>query len=747
MRKNNYLTVTVLVITLLAMTSGLMFYINSIQKKLSDQNEKTLAEIMNQQIYNFDFKLQSDKKTMANFANLISKIDYSPKEIIGILNELAEGSDFEYLDYIEPDGHAVTIDGREMHLSDRDYFKRSMNGEVVISDPLVSRIRNVSIIVVSAPVYKDGKIIAVLTGSYSLENLSNLFLPSFDGAGYAYVTTNSGDIIAKSVNTYSITTEGNLLDDWQKSDFIEFDTLDVIQKNLLAHKGGQATYVLNGNKRYMHYATIEVNGWNLFAVVPQEAIAQFSNTIISYSLSMVLGVGVCALVLVLLHMASYRNSIKEIEKIAFTDELTGAPTLAKFKLEAQGVIDSNPNTKLLIVKFDVDRFKLINQTLGYEMGDTVIKNICKTLSENTAGAYDRYARIHDDEFIMLHQYETLEQSIELRNKFLEIFHRHMGDNFAYHLKLVSGNYYMQLENCTDISEAIEKANIAHRKAKQSGLEVCAYDELMISEALKQKAIENKMVKALDNGEFKVFMQPKYYLSDETLAGAEALVRWKDRGTDVIYPGDFIHLFEENGFITKLDIYMFEKVCEIIKGWIVKGITPVVVSVNFSRRHLENTNLVEMLCEIADRNKVPRHLLEVELTESTIFDNEEILITVLEKLHREGFTLSMDDFGSGYSSLGLLKNIPVDVIKIDRRFFVDSKDDKRAKTVIANVMKMAKELSIHTVAEGVETKDNIELLRSLGCDIVQGYYYSKPMSADDFTNKLIQLKHSNTIRGG
>ena len=737
MKKKNYFTVIVITLALIYLVVGLFYYVDFMNKKLTEQNEATLEEIMHQQIFNFDLKLNNDKKTIVNFAKLIAKYPYDQSFIQQTLSEIVADSDFEYLGYSDVNGKAFNNKGDSVDISDRDYFLRAVNGETVVSDPVFSKLRNTNIIVVSTPVYRDGKISGTLSGTYKVEALESLLLPSFGNSSYSYVTTNSGEIVVERPNTYTLSFGKNLLDDWKNAAFLKYDTLSTIQKNIIADQGGKAVYVLNGSKRCMHYSTIEVNKWNLFTIVPDETLEKFSGKIISSSFVMILCVAIVAVVFVLLQMVSQKRHLREIEKIAFTDDLTGAPTLAKFKLEAQKFIDSNPNKKLLMVKLDIDKFKLVNRILGFSGGDVVIINMCKALKANTPGKYERFARIHDDEFIVLYEYEKQEEILEITNWFQKNFNELMGEDFQYNVKIISGHYLMQMENCKDVSEAIEKANIAHRKAKQTGQELCVYDELMIKQELLQKQIENRMALALENNEFKVFLQPKYYLSDETIAGAEALVRWQDTesGKSVVYPNEFIPLFEENGFILKLDVYMFEKVCGIIKGWIDNGITPIVVSVNFSRRHLENVNLVDMLCKIADKYAIPRHLLEIELTESTIFDNEEILQNVLEKLHNAGFTLSMDDFGSGYSSLGLLKNLPVDVIKIDRRFFVDSKDEKRANIVIANVIKMAKELSIHTVAEGVETLENIELLRSLGCDIVQGYYYAKPMPAEDLTSSL------------
>ncbi|MEG0456591.1 MAG: bifunctional diguanylate cyclase/phosphodiesterase, partial [Oscillospiraceae bacterium] len=426
-----------------------------------------------------------------------------------------------------------------------------------------------------------------------------------------------------------------------------------------------------------------------------------------------------------------RKSKHTLEKIAYYDELTNAPTLAKFKIEAQNFINANPNKNLLMVKFDIYQFKLINQILGNTVGDTVIKNIVNSLRINNPGKYQRYARLHDDEFLVLHIYEKLDDIAKIEEKFENIFYELMGKDFNYNIKIISGVYHMIYENCTNAVDAIEKANIAHRKAKQSGQDLYVYDKSLVQKLLYQKDIENNMQSALQKNEFKVFLQPKYELKSEKIVGAEALVRWQKPDGILVSPSEFIPIFENNGFITKLDMYMFEQVCKIIKGWIDLNLPVIHISVNFSRNHLLNYNFINELIEISEKYHVPRKYIEIELTETVIFENEELIEAVLHKIHSAGFTFSMDDFGTGYSSLGLLKNLPVDVIKIDRSFFTNSKYIARANYVVESVMIMAKKLNIYTVAEGIEEIEQIDFLKKIGCDIVQGFYYAKPMPADDF----------------
>jgi EAL domain-containing protein (putative c-di-GMP-specific phosphodiesterase class I) len=311
----------------------------------------------------------------------------------------------------------------------------------------------------------------------------------------------------------------------------------------------------------------------------------------------------------------------------------------------------------------------------------------------------------------------------------------------YRLAFKAGVYEIP-DNAENPSLAADKARYINRRGDRYAESTVNYFTEEIKNLIdRENDIENRMEAALENGEFRIYFQPKYYLETEEIAGAEALVRWVSTPAGTVTPPcDFIPVFERNGFITKLDFHNFKNVCQMIKKWESMGRVPLPVSVNFSRNHLSNPDFVLTISEIADKYKVDRKMLEIEITESAVFDNEELLIDSLNALHDAGFRLSIDDFGTGYSSLNMLKNISVDVMKMDRGFFVNSTDESKSRLVISSVTKLAKDLGISTVAEGVETKELIDFLRELGCDIVQGYYYSKPMPENEL---MLLLKNSGS----
>ncbi len=243
-----------------------------------------------------------------------------------------------------------------------------------------------------------------------------------------------------------------------------------------------------------------------------------------------------------------------------------------------------------------------------------------------------------------------------------------------------------------------------------------------------------MHKALDHEEFKVFLQPKCNVNTGKIKGAEALVRWIESNGNMVFPNEFIPLFEQNGFIVELDKYMLKGVCSILRSYIDRGIECLPISVNFSRLHIQNPNFVKEIADIVISHGVETKYIDIELTESTVMENGNQLRTLLKDLHKAGFLVSIDDFGSGYSSLGMLKNFKVDTLKLDRSFFVDFEEEDeygRGNLVVESVVKLAGKLNMYTVAEGIEDQEQLEFLQRINCDAAQGYYFSKPVPLVQF----------------
>lgn len=697
------------------------------------QESRYLSEQASQNAYHIKRTTDLHLDKLSSIANIISnQNNFSTENIMNILKLEAEHSVFKRMGFALPSGEALVTDDAVLNVSDRDYFARSLLGENVISDRMIDKVDGLAINTHSVPLKHNGEIVGCIFATTKASVYSAaLSTSSFSGTGFSYVITSEGVPVVYSNLETDIYEYHNFFDEitTQNEEYTK------MKADLQNGTSGTIEIVFNGEECLAAYCKVDINDWYTVSIVPKSSLSQYANKITARNTYTTIILLIVFILLVLFIFLQNRKSTKNLEKMVYFDTLTGAPNVEKFKLEATRFMKDFPNQKYLMVKFDIDQFKLINQILGFDVGDTVLKTISEALRQNTAGKYLRYARQHDDEFLVLHTYQTPEDLIEIRNVFINNFNRLMGDDFNFFVKMISGHYYMTDDNCTDISVAIEKANVAHQNAKLHNLEISIYIDDFALRLIKNKDIENKMHPALQSGEFKVYLQPKYNLTNEKLVGAEALVRWQTENDEIILPNNFIPIFEQNGFITKLDMYIFEQVCCLLRLWREQGIPVMPISINFSRLHLSNTNFIQRLIDIADKYETPRELIELELTETVIFENENILSQVIEQIHTAGFTLSMDDFGSGYSSLGLLKNLAVDIIKIDRSFFENDTDKERAKSVVGSVTEMAKKLKIHTVAEGVETLEQVEFLKAVGCDIVQGYYYAKPMPVAQFVELI------------
>ncbi|WP_236880751.1 EAL domain-containing protein [Clostridioides difficile] len=441
----------------------------------------------------------------------------------------------------------------------------------------------------------------------------------------------------------------------------------------------------------------------------------------------------CILFLIAIKYIIYNKKKKEdyLKKIAYTDPLTGADSIDKFKINSNKLFAKNNPEEYALFYIDVDKFKYINDMFGYDMGNDTLIHISNTIASELKED-EIFARVSADHFVLLIKYKTDD---DIKTRLNNIYNKVQilsNPKINYYKLILDCGIYKISKSDNDINTIMDRANTARKTIKGGHKNSFAfYDKEMHKKILKEKEIENSMVDALNNGEFIVYFQPKYSLSDYQIIGAEALVRWDNPQKGLIPPIEFIPVFERNGFIVNIDFYVFEEVCKKIREWMDEGQKVVPISVNLSRMHFVNSNFIEKFKLIVDKYKIPTRLIELELTETAVLDNIEGLLDTMNNLKEKGFVISMDDFGTGYSSLNLLKELPVDILKLDRAFFTEKDESNNEKIVISNVIKMAKELKMKVISEGVETISQVEFLKQIGCDMVQGYLFSKPMPVKEF----------------
>ena len=396
--------------------------------------------------------------------------------------------------------------------------------------------------------------------------------------------------------------------------------------------------------------------------------------------------------------------------------------LRQFRRNVNQLLFSSPR-EIGFIQFDVRKFKIINDLYGEKLGDEILDFIEKQLQEICKGN-QFYSNLRSDVFMVVMEYDEEDELMTFIQRSDEKINRFKSVK----LPMVYGVYTVDDRNM-ELRQMEDRAAMARKAAKQNILSnVLFYKEQFKESLYNRKFIEENMPSAIAERQFKMYLQPKYSITKNEIIGAEALVRWHHPDRGMIYPNEFIPIIEENGFIKKVDYYIWEEVCRFVKKCIDAGISCCPVSVNVSRVHLRDNECIQVLSDLIKKYDIPKKLLELEITETA--NDQQVSMKALQ-LKEVGYTLLMDDFGSGYSSLNILLETPFDMIKLDKKFVENMMVSSKGRIILEQVVLMANELNVGILAEGVETKEQIEQLQRMGCDQVQGFYYSKPMPNEDF----------------
>ncbi len=422
----------------------------------------------------------------------------------------------------------------------------------------------------------------------------------------------------------------------------------------------------------------------------------------------------------------------ELKRAKETDTLTGLYNRNTFIERTRCRFENFPDKNYMIVCLDVEKFKFINDRFGFVEGDRLLAHIGKRLIERA----ERYrlvaARLSSDIFAFLDEEKNLNPEAFGAEVQEWVKDYPLGTD----IKIAVGVYHVDAKNIP-VRLMCDRASFATETVKGNYMiNVAEYNKTMRDYVFSQHELLNDTESAFENREFKVYLQPKYDIRTNKIIGAESLVRWQHPVRGLIFPKDFIPLFEQNMIITRLDEYIWEETCRLIRGWIDKGYAAVPVSVNVSRLDIHSLDVPERFVAFTDKYELDRKFIEIEITESAFTNDENRIIEVVDELRSLGFRVLMDDFGSGYSSLNILKDINVDVLKIDTRFLEPGRsDNNRGKEILESVIRMAKWIGLQTIAEGVETDEQKKFLMDLGCYYAQGFYFSKPIAEDSFAELI------------
>ncbi len=718
--------VTVVSAILIALICALILSISLRFSDFAIKNirEATVNNIVSEQQLVLSNEFDSAKTNILSIADGMSHLEKD--EYLNYMYTQNELFDFFSIYYIDNNGNILTPVNRNFLFSDIVDFDNTTKNNVIVSTTYSDRVTGSILINMQVPIVNNevhsGYLFVELLITPLLEYLSQ----SVSYCGYAVLSDSSGNDFFSTYARY--TPLQNLEEELLEGGYL----LDNIQSEISNRMSGTVYLEIDGISRIASYAPIDSTDWTLAVIMEEDMLEQ--------NLSLLLNGLIACFVILILFTLSYTvsnwRSKKLIEFAAFYDELTGLPNIDHFKSHVEQVLKKNTDKDYVAIKFDINNFKAINEMFGFEVGNKVLLAF-STTSKIAEEKSLFLARAGSDEFIMFAGNGFLEEFEKLAPFYEEYFKQLLPELQGYHLTFSYGRYFIDRGE-TDANEVVTKTSVAHSIAKTDKSQaIWDYDQNYKMQIHRYAEISSKMEKALLNQEFVPFLQAKWSLKDDKLVGAEALVRWFEKGGGMIYPDIFIPLFETNGFIIELDKYVLKLVCKALRDWIDKGIEVVPISVNFSRAHFYKETFTDDIIAIVDRYKIPHNLIEIELTETTILDNEETFENILANLFAENFKISIDDFGAGYSSLGMLKDLKVNTLKLDRSFLVnkDNKDNNRGDKVIAGIVQLAHSIGMTIVAEGVEEKSQVDFLSSLGCEAAQGYYYAKPIPCDEFEEKF------------
>lgn len=734
-KKQKYIILVVILAVITCIITISMVLITEGNKLANEEVEEYLSELSYQTSYKVSQRVDTNLNTLSSLSDEINIVAESEVDNI-IANTLAHSA-FEDIGYINDQGIFLMSNGNQVDISQTSVMNGLREGKSSVSSDLFKMSDGKEGVIYSVPSNHNDYI--ALAGWIPTDTMVLLMhTDTFEGIGFSHVVAANGDYILKSDNENAYLNKGsNFFTELDKSGATKVEAdVQKMKKNLLNNEGGTIEYEIEGEKRSLTYVALENTNWYLLSIVPSNiyvhGLNQFTNNSI-ISIAIISVILFTALTVAIMFVTSRKNKV--ISDIAYVDPVTNGYTKNRFEVSIRKKMKEF--TPFSYIMIDVRKFKLINDLKGSKGGDDVLRYVYKCIVKHLKD--DEFAaRMQADNFEIVFNTidkdeitERLTLIAEEINKFNE------SRATPYYLPIDCGIYVV--ENLDDDLIIIrDRANSARKNNKEnSQTHLCScifYNDLKRLQMVQEKEIDNAMEKALINEEFEVYLQPKINVNTNKVAGAEALIRWDSPTMGFMSPDKFIPYFEKTGFIIKLDLFVFEKVCKQLREWIDQGVDPIPISVNLSKRDLYDYDYLKRYKKIQKQYDIPSHLLEIEFTETLFFENFELLKRSIKEVHDAGYQCSIDDFGSGYSSLALLKEIEVDILKLDKTFF-DNVSSERADKVVEHVIALAKDLNMLTIAEGVETVIQVERLKKMKCDLIQGYVYYKPITIEKF-NKIV-----------
>ncbi|HBG0977287.1 EAL domain-containing protein [Clostridioides difficile] len=736
-RNKSFTLITILFLTSLFLTMGYI-YIEDTKHLLMSEAKIHIKEVAVQGSQLAQRQIEKDLDVLNIFSNYYASNPDIPNEekMKNLLDEM-ENQKFYTMAIVDINGNAENTKGDKFSVKDREFFKNSIKGKKYVSSPYVDEVnKSIKKIAISVPLLNNDKVVGVLYCTYNINTLMKLINISFyENNSISYVVKNDGTIIlhpqgdSLSKNIYKLLEQDN-----------DIHEVNRLKKELQENKTGATVLNMLEERRYLGYATMDngnsennyIKDWNLIFSIPETVVFSNSKQIINRAVYAVLSIVLIFVAIIFYIIYIKKSNEKEILSLAYEDKVTYIGNQNKFYRECSKYLLDKPSLNYIIVYFDINNFKMINDTFGYEFGDNLLITIAKALKEELTEG-EVYARLSSDYFAIFCDYKNGRNKIIRK---LDNIRSNIESNLSivFEISLCVGIYFVE-EGEVDIQKAVNKANMARSVAKGKNINYAIYNEDVRNKLSEESMILDDIKIALVKNQFEVYYQPKFSLVTGEMIGSEALIRWNHPEHGFISPAVFIPIAEKSKLILKIGRFVFERVCNDLSEWKKQGKKIVPVSVNLSRVELYQPDIVKFINKTIQMYNLSSDFIEIEITETVAINELNILKNVLNELRKHGFSISMDDFGTGYSSISCLRDMPIDILKLDKSFLGGIEHDERSRNIAKSIVSLAKSLDLVVIIEGVESKEQAELMKQFGCDLVQGFYFARPMPAKNFLDLL------------
>lgn len=735
--------VIVIILILLAIAIFLIYFLkqtmnHSAQTQMSVETQEYKSRIYKQ----FEADFQS-LDTMSSF--FTSELLEDKEKFAAQLDISNKKNNFQTMAFFYLDGKGIVstlgvginmdLDYHTLNEAVHPVIEKAFEGEKTVSRLFQSDAIDGRVFVYATPVYVDDTLVGALMGSDQIEIFSDILNGNtvLGGNGYLHMIGTEGNILVRSPNAVVQEKIENIFD----GPYFDEDEIPKLKKKMKNQEQIFSSFVYKGERYQVLLDPMGMNDWYLMCV----NTLQESNPYV-FPVLKIMGVSIFGVLLIIFFLFVY--GFRMLQKNnhflwhqVYHDSLTGAKNFSYFRQMISELAEKQ--REFSVAALNIHQYKFINEIFGREYGDHLLIEIKEVLDQKMKEG-EFFARDRADLFYLCFL-ETDKESIlarmqDIMDEIVKISSNHHNN---YRI-LLYGGVVINKEDNADVTPLLTHAMFALTTARGSYQNnVWFYDSRLHEKEKTENYVESHMHQALKDGEFKFYLQPKVDLMTGRLTGAEALVRWIKEDGSMIFPDQFIPLFEKNGFCIKLDLYMVECACQQIREWIDAGKTPVGISVNQSKLLFYENDYIETLTALLNKYEIPGNLITLEILEGLAADNVNELNQKISLLQEQGLRISMDDFGSGYSSLKILAKLRIDELKLDRGFLLEVSDDEngRSRIIMEQIVKLTSRLNISTVVEGIETAENEKLCRDMGCDLGQGYYYSRPIPVKEFNQMYME----------